>query len=142
MNILEIKQAAKEFRSAIEKCSHHLGISFETFPKGSCGDVAVLLGTYLNNLGYGEFQYMLGDYGSREDNSWSSHAWIQSNSLVVDITADQFSEVDVKIIVSTTSFWHRLLKGKAQHKADIEIYDQATKLKLKKMYKTILDNID
>lgn len=130
MNILEIKHAATHFSSAIENCFLDLGISFEAFPKGSCGDVAVLLGTYLNNLDYGEFQYMLGDYGSREDNTWSSHAWIQSNSLIVDITADQFTEINEKIIVSTASSWHRLLNGKAQHKADIEIYDQATKLKL------------
>jgi len=142
MDLLKIKKAATKFRNAIESCSYSLGISFEAFPKGTCGDVAPLLGTYLNDLGYGEFQYMLGDYGSRKDNSWSSHAWIQSNSLVVDITADQFPDINEKIIVSKTSYWHKQLNGKAQHKANIEIYDQLTALKLRKMYKMILDNID
>jgi len=38
MNILRIKKAATDFRDAIEKCSSSLGISFEQFPLGSCGD--------------------------------------------------------------------------------------------------------
>lgn len=63
MNIEKILIIANNFRYAIENCSPSLGISFEYFPKGSCGDVAPLLGTYLIENKLGKFQYMLGDWG-------------------------------------------------------------------------------
>ncbi|HEC73707.1 MAG TPA: hypothetical protein ENI26_04945 [Methylophaga aminisulfidivorans] len=93
MNIQGVYAAARDFRSAIEACSSSLGVSFKSFPSGACGDVTPLLGTYLIGRGFGEFQYMLGNYGSRGDDGWSSHAWLQSGDLVVDITADQFHDV-------------------------------------------------
>jgi len=64
----QVKQLATAFREAIERCnSERLGISFENFPRGSCGDASPLLGTYLIEQGAGTFMYVCGERGKRHD---------------------------------------------------------------------------
>jgi len=78
------------FRHAIEACDRSaLPITFENFPAGSCGDAALILGKYLEERGFGLFDYVLGERGGR------SHAWLQRGHLVVDITGDQFDDMSV-----------------------------------------------
>ena len=67
MNISKIKNAAIVFRNSIENCSQSLGLSFEQFPLGSCGDTVPLLGTYLIEQKLGKFQYVDGYFGKHED---------------------------------------------------------------------------
>jgi len=43
----------------------------------------------------------------RPDGHSFSHGWLQNNQWVVDITADQFAEVEHRVIVSNNSEWHR-----------------------------------
>jgi len=38
--------------------------------------------------------------------------WLQKEDLVIDITADQFDEIDCKAIVTRQSPWHASLGGK------------------------------
>jgi len=142
MNIEEILKASIRFREAIEKCQNSLGLGFGKFPKGSCGDATPLLGTYLIELNLGTFMYALGNLGSHKKGNWCSHAWLQSGSIVVDITADQFPEVSEKVIVSSNSKWHKSLKGKHQHIADYRIYDVRTKSAFHGQYTKILENIN
>lgn len=66
---------------------------------------------------------MLGNYGSEENGNWSSHAWLQSGELIVDITADQFPDVDARVIVLERSAWHIALNGEVENVADYRIYD-------------------
>jgi hypothetical protein len=141
MNIEDIQREALNFRNAIESCRQSLGDSFQCFPRGSCGDVVPLLGSYLNDQGYGEFLHISGDYCSHEENIWISHAWLQSNDFLVDITADQFFEINKKVIVTTESKWHNSLKGKPIHKANYRIYNSDTVFKLDNMYQIILKHI-
>lgn len=139
MNIDKIKLASTNFRNAIDKCHQLLGITFKHFPKGSCGDAAPLLGTYLIENKLGEFQYYTGNYGAEE--TWSSHAWLQAGNLVVDITADQFPDITKKIIVEEYSLWHNKLNGEALNLADYRIYDHYTASNLSCLYKTIMRHI-
>ena len=141
VEIDKIKVAASDFREAIEECKNSLGISFRNFPRGSCGDVAPLLGTYLIENNLGKFEYYLGDYGVEPEENWSSHAWLQNGNLVVDITADQFPEISERVIVSVESLWHAKLCGKAQHIADYRIYDPRTVANLGGMYRQIKEHI-
>ena len=141
MDIEKTREAATDFRNAIEICAPSLGISFKSFPRGSCGDAAPLLGTYLIEQGLCEFQYMLGDYGKRTDINWSSHAWLQLDNLVVDITADQFPEITEKVIVQDFSKWHTKLNGVPQHVADYRSYNAYTVSFLSSMYFKIIANI-
>lgn len=138
MDINKIKNAAIDFRQAIEACAPSLGVSFENFPSGSCGDVSPMLGTYLLEQNLGQFQYLLGTYGNHEDNTWSSHGWLQIDDLVVDITADQFSEILDKVIVKHKSAWHKKLKGHIQNVGDYRAYDIQTVSNLDRVYKRIV----
>ena len=70
-----------------------------------------MLGTYLEELGYGQFFYQLGFYGTVEREPHGTHVWIAQNDLVVDITADQFPDIDDEIIVTKSSPWHAALNG-------------------------------
>ena len=140
MPIENIKKAACEFRQSIEVCGASLGAAFEHFPSGCCGDATPLLGTYLIERGLGEFQYMLGYYKYSSNDS-CSHAWLQSDSLIIDITADQFSDISEKVIVARKSKWHELLKGAPQNLADYRIYDSNTVATLSVMYQEIVKNI-
>ena len=142
MNIEEIYRKSAEFRNAIELISSSLGISFSSFPRGACGDAVPLLGTYLIENGLGDFQYVLGDYGSRKNGTWSSHAWLQAGNLVVDITADQFADVSDKVIVSANSDWHAKLNGVNKHVADYRIYDSHTVHVLGQIYIKIIEQIN
>lgn len=142
MDIELITETAIIYREAIERCRFDLGLTFKRFPRGSCGDATPLLGSYFIDLRIFEFDYYCGDYGSHADGTWSSHAWLQKDDIVVDITADQFQDVNDKVIVSTNSDWHRKLNGKGLHIADYRVYDGFALANLAEMYKRICQEIE
>jgi hypothetical protein len=135
----ELIEIASAFRKAIESIpASERPITLREFPVGSCGDASLLLGTYLIELGENPFDYMLGDTtDNHADSSWSSHAWIQREDLIIDITADQFSEIHKEVIVSTVSEWHRTLSGTKLHIADFNLYDNNTITSLLGIYRHI-----
>jgi len=137
----EIYQHATLFRNAIEKTDpSKLPISFRNFPKGSCGDVVPLLGRFLKNQGFGSFDYISGSRGQNSD--WHSHAWLQQDQLIVDITADQFREINESVIVTYKSTWHKTFVTRVLHKADYEIYDDQTFANLELVYNEIIKKIN
>jgi len=138
MDIDKIRKTATDFRNATEVCAPSLGVSFKRFPSGACGDAVLLLGTYLIEKGFGEFQYVLGNYGEPTDSNWSFHAWLESDSLAVDITADQFPEISEKVVVQDVSKWHAKLNGEKLNIADYRIYDPLTVTFLSSMYRKII----
>ena len=103
----EVEQAARDFRTAIDaagvgpwqaKCI--------PFPRGACGHAAELLGRYLiDQLG------IVADYvnqdADEDTGGWThSHAWLEWNGLVIDITGDQFGW-DPVIVTRTPAFHGR-----------------------------------
>jgi hypothetical protein len=126
-----------KFRRAIEECDKTLlPISFNAFPKGSCGDASLILSHYLKEKGYGEFDYILGGRMGK------SHGWLKQNDIIIDITADQFEDNNEKVIVTVNPIWHNEFKGEKQHIADLNIYDENSKTSLLNAYKEILKNIN
>jgi hypothetical protein len=122
------------FRAAIEKCDpKSLTVEFDDFPRGSCGDAALLLAKYLEQNNCGKFYYILGE------RSGKSHAWLKQRNVIIDITADQFYDNSEAVIVTTDHSWHLSFKGKAQGIADFENYDKNTVQKLSSAYQKILD---
>lgn len=91
----EIKELATKFRIAIESAKNERRFTadqcFRDFPKGCCGITAELLARFLMDNGIkGKLTYIGGTY---RDYSLElpSHAWLEiENSIVVDITGDQF----------------------------------------------------
>jgi len=121
----EIFSLAQTFRGAIERCDRaKLPITFSNFPRGSCGDAALLLGRFLKDRGFGDSDYVLGWRGDHE--SGSSHAWLQIGDLIIDITADQFADMDQPVIVQESSTWHAAFNGEVQNEGDYRIYDDHT----------------
>ena len=86
-----------------------LPITFSSFPRGACGDASLILGAYLADNGFPHFVYVTGERGSHEAGTWSSHAWLEADGLVADITADQFQDAPSKIVVAASSPWHQCL---------------------------------
>lgn len=87
---------AKRFRDGIESCKPKFkAISLREFPLGSCGDTSDLLGMYLQqSLGI-RTEYVAGWLDGR------SHAWLEFEGLVIDITADQFSGYEAVIVTAS-----------------------------------------
>ncbi len=137
-DIDKIHRVALQFRIAIEACDRSmLPISFEQFPRGSCGDVTPLLGTYLIEHGFGPFDYVLGV----REGSGHTHAWLRKGQLDVDITADQFTDAPGSIIVCVESPWHRTFRQRVEHVADFRIYDEHTVSSLSSIYRLIVNRL-
>lgn len=137
-----VREAARRFRGAIERAPRKaLGISFERFPRGACGDATPLLGTYLLEQGLGPFQYVLGERATRDPDghpSTESHAWLEAGELLVDITADQFGDYPPVIVRYGRAAPHDSFDARALHTADYRIYDEWTRARLAVVYHTLL----
>jgi hypothetical protein len=143
-DLVRLKEAATRFRLAIERCDpKHLGIAMQGFPKGSCGAAGPLLGTYLAEQGLGRFTYVLGRRDSDGINGHHYHAWLEADGIIVDITADQFPEIDQKVIVTTQSDWHATFeREEAKDPADYRIYEECPIAKLGETYRAILTKME
>lgn len=136
----EIFRLAQNFRGAIERCDlAPLLVTFETFPRGACGDAALLFGRFLTDRGFGPLDYVLGWRGDHV--TGSSHAWLQRGDLVIDITADQFEDMDQSVIVQSTSAWHAAFKGEVQNEGDYRVYDDHTVRLLGVAYGVVLSRL-
>jgi hypothetical protein len=78
------------------------------FPRGACGDISLLLGTFLTLQGFGQFRYLCGHL--TEGTKFESHAWILGHGLIVDITADQFGDEMPSVFVGASTEWYERWK--------------------------------
>jgi hypothetical protein len=139
---MDVYQEAAAFRRALGIVAPMARASaFLWFPRGSCGDATDLLGTYLRERGAGKFYYVLGEKHQSEcDGGYLSHAWLERDGVITDITADQFPEISEPVIVTTDSPWHRTFTARRPRNADFraagspelhlprDVYDQVLEL--------------
>jgi len=93
------------------------------FPKDVCGAVCFLLGHYLRANGFPGAEYV---NGIRHVDG-RSHAWIETDGIIVDITGDQFAEVADEVIVTSDNTWHRQFSDQpGRRPADFLIYGPDT----------------
>lgn len=89
----KLERLVYKFRTAIEAAyDNNLfanDILFSRFPRGCCGDASILLGHYLMKNGI-ETDYVCGTYYGEDSFDRQSHAWLQINEIVIDVTGDQF----------------------------------------------------
>ncbi len=122
---LRIRDLVERFRAAIEECDFKLlPIAFREFPSGSCGDAALILAKYLKENGQEGFVYVC---GMRDGHS---HAWLQRDDLIVDITGDQFSDNHDPVCVSRGSAWHAEFEIDRESSSDIDLYTDFTRFNL------------
>jgi hypothetical protein len=56
--------------------------------------------------GISGFDYICGTRGSRADGTWTTHAWLHRDGLIIDITADQFEDGPGAVLIVEDSTWH------------------------------------
>lgn len=78
-------------------------VSLSDFPRGACGDASELLGQYLADSGLGTWNYAS---GIRSEPFWS-HAWVERDGWLLDITADQFPEIASAVLLTDDRTWHQ-----------------------------------
>lgn len=126
---------AFRFRNAIVRCPRDDLRSLRDFPRGSCGDASVLLGEYLYQTGHGQWDYVAGE----REPDLHSHAWLEQDGLIVDITADQFNDVDQPVIVTSDRSWHQQFSyQEPRHPALIDVYDPRTRTILRDTYERVM----
>jgi hypothetical protein len=129
----KIRALSAKFREAIVRSDKDkLPVTLYNFPEGACGDASILLGEYLHSMGCGSFQYVVGWRNEQ------SHAWIEVEDLIIDITSDQFPEKEEPVIVTTDKSWHNQFVEDQRNAAKIDIYDESAKLVLKRALREIV----
>lgn len=98
-----LEEAATLFRKAIESI-HYSEFPVEcqlrySFPGGACGDTSLLLGKYLLEHYNIDCEYVCGSC-LIEGKENSTHAWLEKSDFKIDITADQFDDINERVIVS------------------------------------------
>jgi len=113
-----IKELAVRFRESILKCDKtELPSSLADFPSESCADASFLLGTYLKDNGINGFILIKGKRG--ESISIETHYWLEHGDMIVDITADQFDEINERVVITeTNSKWYGTFSRSVIQEAD------------------------
>lgn len=120
----KIYRLAKEFRTALEKIPRvglHTTLGYSNFPHACCDDASLLLATYLSDNGFpGSIRVHGVNGGASEE--LKSHIWLLWSNLIVDITADQFSNYCVApVFVSKKSKFHETFEIDGQEPADFRV---------------------
>lgn len=135
----ELIELAGIFREAILACDRRkLFITLQGFPNGACGDASYLLAKYFDDNGCGQFEYVLGERRPK----YHSHAWLEQNGIIVDITADQFDGIDNPVLVTTDHSWHAQFEEEERHIADFERCDPSTANNLRTSYELVIKQIE
>lgn len=138
----EIYRLALRLRMAIESMpTNSLPITFSSFPRGACGDASLILGAYLVDEGFPDFVYITGERGSQDLGTWSSHAWLEADGLVADITADQFQDAPSKVIVAAPSPWHRCFSIEERQPADFRLLSGVGTFHLHALYSKLKEHL-
>lgn len=133
VDIVTIEKLALSFRAAIESMiTEEFGEStwFSRFPNGCCGDTSELLAKYFDDNGI-RVEYVWGMHGNQ------SHAWIEYNDYVVDITSDQFSDIDERVVIKKDKQWYSKFKRQSRRYSNFEVDNKLNKERLSKLYKNI-----
>lgn len=100
-----IEKIAKNLKSALYKADKKkLTIEFENFPIGSCGGACDILFFFLQENGYKNIKYVCGEKSSK------THAWLEFDSFIIDITIQQFDKSITDVIFPLNSLIHKKFK--------------------------------
>lgn len=101
-----IEDQLKEYGLLFRKTIESMPISefpqswwFSNYPKGCCGDTCHLFSKFLKSKDI-IVSYV---WGMRKE---QSHAWLEYDDIIIDLTADQFRGVKEKVIITRNKDWH------------------------------------
>lgn len=134
----------QKFRCMIEKTDFTIipeAGCFCRFPKGCCGDTALLLWKFLQTEFCGKYdediKYKSGMKGKQ------THAWLEfKNAIVIDITADQFPDIEEPVMITSNKRWHEQFKNPIfrDEERDFDNFIGINRDRLTKIYNAILTN--
>lgn len=113
--IREIKADVNRFRACLDELHDTLEHTFLAFPKGCCGAASELLAAFLKDRGYGKCAYIS---GWSENCDEGSHAWLELDGFIIDVTIDQFSHEAPKPMVSSDWSFHEKFNRKREIRPD------------------------
>lgn len=137
MDLELISKLATEFRNSIEQLEfEEYGEScwFSDFPRGCCGDTSDLFIKHLKQYGV-KSQYVWGMRGKQ------SHAWIEIDGLIIDLTADQFEEIKVPIMVTFDQSMHSSFTIRGRRYEGYDEFDDYNSKRLSFLYNNIVKKI-
>ena len=114
-HVVKIINVATQFRRAIKKSREDLPECMRRFPHGACLDTSTLLAAYLEDNGCGEFELLAVRW---PNNDLGTHAWLEKGGWIVDITADQFNDVEKAVLVTQDHSWHNRFDALKLGRAD------------------------
>jgi hypothetical protein len=109
MDEVQLRAIATRFRGAIEVALPRLQcvewVAFKRFPNGACGDACDMLGQFLRERHKLKSVYVS---ANKPGDGIRTHAWLEADGLIIDITADQkqFPGNRPGVIVSHDSPFH------------------------------------
>lgn len=135
----ELRTAATKFRRALEcRGLELLPELCEPFPTGWCGEASPLLAQYLTDIGLGQFEYVCGE---REEVDHAktphSHGWLEQDGIFIDITADQFPDIDEPVIITRDRTWHNQFIERSRCDAGTDVYDSGWASRLRTAYEEL-----
>lgn len=114
--VIDLHKIAHDFRASLDT-QKALGIlpqHMMDFPRACCGATSELLGDYLNSIPDGPEAETV-----NANRNGKSHMWLVVDSLIVDLTADQFLDGRPAVYVGPEDSWYASwevdLRGKASH---------------------------
>ncbi|MGG0793795.1 hypothetical protein ABE137_07285 [Brevibacillus laterosporus] len=135
----QIREYAVIFRKAIQSMpmsEFPKSLYFDRFPIGCCGDSSKLFSKFLSSKGIKAYYV----WGIRDDEY--SHAWLEYDDIIIDLTADQFDEVHEEVVVTKNRDWHSQFEIQNKVALDFEEFEEYNAKRLGAIYKNILNKIN
>ncbi len=131
-----LRKLATRFRGSIEACRARLPIWLQDFPNGACLDASLLLGQYLKRTGVGNPTYVRGT-----KDRWT-HAWLEMDGVIIDITADQLGDSSPAVMVTTDVTWHSQFEVESRRSEGLDQYDDFNSADLMSAYDEIAKHLE
>lgn len=135
-------EGIKEFRAMIDITDFSVLADsewFRIFPRRCCGDTASLLWKYLQIKFNGRYDESI-QYCNGMKNI-QSHAWLEyKREIIIDITADQFLDINEPVIITTEREFYdkfKRLGGEMYIEPDFYNYQKENRDRLLRIYKLI-----
>jgi hypothetical protein len=100
-----------------------------------------MLGSYLQDLGLGDCNYISGLVPIGHEGNAENHGWLELGGVTVDITADQYRSLGMsRVIVTRNSVWHdALARFGSPQPASLAHYRNSHQELLRRDYQTLVD---
>ncbi|MFF1908288.1 hypothetical protein [Kitasatospora sp. NPDC058218] len=127
-----VRGTAERFRAALVQIRPNLDPrdwdlgGFIEFPDSSCEDSSTLLAVYFAESGLGAWEVVS---GGSPDVGLGSHAWVEQDGLIVDITASQQEWPNPDVWLTSRPGWHDQFNE--TNRAPAEIREELAELYLR-----------